>query len=303
MWDFIGDCLESILNWIGVLLDKMIELVLGNLLAPNVIKNIETGIAIYNSIIGDAVSMLTMNPAEWNEAGWNFIASEVYPIFLMVACPLVVIFFLAGLCEESIDPKMQGNIPMETLLVSFFKLSIAEFVTVYALYIVCALFSFVDFLTDGWVGDNVVISADLGFTLNEVQTLSGLTLGLTYLVSLLYLIVLVVVVCIIVYSAAIRFFKILSLIPFGALTSSTIAGGREVRNTAIHFWKYMISVVLEAVLMLLMLALFARVQSSFELIHLQDELEILGVILNRMIMALLCLGSVKGAGSVLQRVF
>lgn len=301
MWDFIGKALDKLLEAVGGILDAVIEFLLKGLLAPNIAGNAEAGISIYNGLIGNAVKMLTTNPMEWNQEGWKLIAEEVYPVFLLVACPLVAIFWMIGLCAESIDPKMHGDIRPEALLLSFFKLSIAEFVTVYALHIICALFSFVDVLTGGWVGENAKIPASLGFTLAEAEALPGLILALTYLLSLVYMAVLIFVSCIILYTATVRFFKILALIPFGTLASSTIAGGRELSRTAMHFWKYILSIILEAVAMMLMLALFSRVQGSLAIVSLDGDMRIVGILLNRILLAFLCLGSVKGAGNLLQR--
>lgn len=301
MGELIGKALEAILGWIGTFFDKVIDIVLKRLLVPNVTENAKTGISIYNGMIGNAVKMLTTNPVEWNAEGWKLIAEEVYPAFLLVACPLVAIFWMVGLCAESIDPKMHGDIRPEALLLSFFKLSIAEFVTVYALHIVCVLFGFVDVLTGGWVGENAKISMELGFTSAEVEELPGLALALTYLLSLIYMGVLIFVSCVILYTATVRFFKILALIPFGTLASSTIAGSREVSHTAMHFWKYIISIILEAVAMMLMLAMFSRVQASLAVVSLEGDMRIVGILLNRILLAFLCLGSVKGAGTLLQR--
>ena len=301
MWDFIGKFFEAVLDWIATFFDFIIEWIFAELLVPNIFNNVTLGTSIYNGIIGDSIYMLTINPSQWNAEGWNFIVTEVYPIFLMIACPLVVIFYLIGFCAESIDPKMHGEVRLETILLGFFKLSIAEFVTVYALDIVCALFSFVDFLTGGWVGENAKISSELEFALEEVSSLPGLALLGTYLTSLIYMVVLILVACIILYKASIRFFKILALIPLGTLASATIAGTRELNHTAMHFWKFVISVILESVVMLLMLALFARIQNSFQVITLDGEIKMIGCFLNRILLAFLCLGSVNSASTLLQK--
>ena len=303
MKDLIQKALDAISAWISTLLDTIV-LAIGEKLAPCVMDCADMGITIYNGIIGSAIDMLTTNPMSWNTEAWNFIATEVYPVFLLVACPLVAIFWLFRLSAESMDPKMHGDVRMDTMLFGIIHFSIAEFVTVYALWIVCALFSFVDLLTGGWVGNNANISSDLGFETAEVAALPLLTLFITLLISFIYLGVLFVVSCVIAYIATIRFFKILAMIPFGTLASSTIAGTREVSNTALHFWKYILSVVLEAVVMLLILALFSKVQGSLEIIKpskLPEDYKIIGILLNRILIAFLCLGGIKSAGSMLQR--
>lgn len=302
MEDLIKEVLNGIVEFIGGIFNAIIEWVLGGLLKPNVIKNAEAGISIYNGIIGDAIKMLTTNPMKWNTEAWEFIRTEVYPVFLMLACPLVAIFFLYRMSAESIDPRMHGDVRMDTMLFGLFRLSIAEFVTVYSLWIVCALFSFVDFLTGDWVSKNIEISGRLYFVQSQVNALPGMVLVLTYLMSLIYLGVLVVVACVILYTATIRFFKILAMIPFGTLASSTIAGTREMSNTALHFWKYILSVVLEAVVMMLVLAIFSKIQGSLEIVKLDGDYRIIGIFLNRILLAFLCMGGVKSASSMLQRI-
>ena len=106
---------------VGEALDYILNVWLKNLLAEVTIGNAKTGITIYNDIVGKTISMLTTNPMRWNEQGWKLISQEIYPAFLVVACPLVAIFWLAAFCAESIDPKMHGDVRPETLLISFFK--------------------------------------------------------------------------------------------------------------------------------------------------------------------------------------
>lgn len=302
MSELIKKGVNALLEQLGAILDMIIEWLLGKLLAPGVLSNAETGVSIYNGIIGNAINMLTTNPMEWNSDAWQFVENEVYPAFLVVACPLVAIFFLIRLNAESMDPKMHGDVRMDTLLFGMVRLSFAEFITVYALYIVCALFSFTDVLTGGWVGTNALLSTKFNFTTADVEALPGTTLLITWLISVVYLAILIIVACVIAYTATIRFLKILAMIPFGALASSTIAGTREVSSTAMHFWKYMIGVVLEAVVMLLMLALCSRLQGSLQIVSLTGDYRIIGIFLNRILIALLCLGGVKGAEQMLQRI-
>ena len=300
--EIVSKALEYILDWTGDSLYGAIgDLIKTRLLLPNVIKNMENGVSIYNGMLGNTIDMLTTNPMDWNASGWTLIMNEVYPVFLTVACPLVVIFFLIDFCSETPDMRMSGNTRPDRMIPLFFKLGLAEFVTVNALWIICLLFSFVNFLTGGWLKENANLSSDFGFTELDVAKLPGLLLLLTYIASLVYLIVLIIVAAVILYTATIRFYKILTLIPVGALASSTIAGSREISHTAMTFWKYIISVVLESVLMLLILALFSRIQNSLVIVSLEDDLEIMGEILNRILISFLLLGSIKGAGSWLQR--
>lgn len=299
--DLMQKALEAVQNWSGPLTDTFVNYVKETFLAPNIIKNIENGIAIYNGMLGNTIDMLTTNPMKWNADGWKMIVNEVYPVFLTVACPLVVIFCLIDFCSETSDFRMSGNTRPDRMIPLLFKLSLAEFVTVNALWIICAMFSFVDFLTGGWMKSNVKLSTNIGITKAQVAALPGWILTITYILSLVYMLVLIVVAAVILYTATIRFYKILTLIPVGSLASSTIAGSREISHTAIAFWKYIVSVVLESVLMILILTLFSKVQNSLTIVSLSGDLNLIGIILNRMLISFLLLGSIKGAGSWIQR--
>lgn len=302
MWEkFLEEVMDVLKDGSGTIVDFLVNWVKQNLLAPNVVKNMETGVEIYNGMLANTIDMLTTNPMKWNADGWNLIVTEVYPVFLIVACPLVVVFSLMNFCSETSDLRMSGNTRPDRIIPLLVKLSLAEFVTVNALWLVCALFGFVDLLTGGWIKRNIKMSAMVGFTEAEVSDLPGLLLLVTYLVSLVYMVVLIIIAAVILYTATVRFYKILTLIPVGSLASSTIGGSREVSQTAVHFWKYMISVVGEAVLMILILTLFSTIQDSLSIVSLSGDYRIIGIILNRMLMGFLCLGSIKGAGSWLQR--
>lgn len=302
MWeDILEKVIDAVKNGSGPIVENILNWIKEEHLAPNVIKNMETGIEIYNGMLANTIDMLTTNPMEWNSDGWRLIVSEVYPVFLLLACPLVVVFCLMNFCSETSDLRMSGNTRPDRMIPMLVKLSLAEFVTVNALWIVCALFGFVDFLTGGWIKRNINMSTSFGFTQEEAAALPGFNLVVTYLTSLIYMVVLIVIAAVILYTATIRFYKILTLIPVGSLTSSTIAGSREVSQTAVHFWKYMISVVGEAVLMIVILTLFSTIQNSLRIVSLSGNYRIIGIIINRMLLCFLCLGSIKGAGSWLQR--
>ena len=293
--------LEYLGEFIRKLWDALVLFFKGDVLAPSIFEMINTGIGIYNGLIGNAIDQLTTNPMQWNEAGWGLIVNEVYPAFLVLACPLVAIFSLHEFSSDSSDLRMNGNLRLDRTIPAFFKMSLAQFITVYSIYIIVALFSFVDLLTGGWINRNAMISYNLEFTLSEVVALSGWMTLLTWLLSLVYMGVLIVVAGIILYTSSIRFIKIFALSPFGTLASSTIAGNRELNQTAKQFWKYIIGVVLEAVLMLVILALFAKFQGTLTIASLDGSLRIVGVLLNRILIAVLCLGSIKGAGYWIQR--
>ena len=63
----------------------------------------------------------------------------------------------------------------------------------------------------------------------------------------------IIIICgfFLIYTVYFRFLKLLILVPMGALAFSTLGGNRGVSHTAVSYFKYFLSVVLEAVTMAL----------------------------------------------------
>ena len=75
---------------------------------------------------------------------------------------------------------------------------------------------------------------------------------------------LIVIICgfFLLYNVYFRFLKIMVIVPFGAIASSTLAGNRGLSNTFVAYMKYFISVVFEAVTMALAILLCNQFISS-----------------------------------------
>ena len=75
---------------------------------------------------------------------------------------------------------------------------------------------------------------------------------------------LIVIICgfFLLYNVYFRFLKIMVIVPFGAIASSTLAGNRGISNTFVSYMKYFISVVFEAVTMALAILLCNQFISS-----------------------------------------
>lgn len=86
---------------------------------------------------------------------------------------------------------------------------------------------------------------ELGFGTSIVFLILAVFLSLTVIVCGFFLL----------YNVYFRFLKILVIVPFGAIVSSTLAGNRGISNTFVSFMKYFISVVFEAVTMALAILL------------------------------------------------
>lgn len=291
---------EVIGELLGNLLDTVVEWIVGVFLGPLLEACLKAGTTVYNNMLNNALTIMTKSPDQWNRGGWNFIVSEVNTIFVMFGSSLVVIFFLIGFCAESVDIKHE--IRLESMLTAFIKLSIAEFFVVNSLKIVTSLF--------GLVAELTTFRKKLAFNITiDVKTkdLLGMSAGsaiLGVILAFICMIALIASGAIITYTAYMRFFKILLLIPYGAIASSTIAGNHMLSNTAVSFWKYAVGTVLEGVTMILALSLFAKIDGGggLSFVKLSGDLAVTGKLIDKTLLALLCLGVVKGAGSLTQKV-
>lgn len=288
---------------LGMLVPWMTEI----LFAPLLESFLDTGTEMYNAMLTRAMEIMTMSPDEWNAPGWEFIANEVNFLFVSIGCVLTVIFFLMGFCAESVDLK--AEIRLETILKMSLKLSFAEFFVVNSLKIVTDLFKFVGAMTtfrmNGDNGDGIFrITVDV--SKDDLLSMSWGPAILTLLLALVCMVALIISGAVITYTAYMRFFKILLLIPYGAIASSTIAGNHTLHVTATSFWKYAIGTVLEGVTMIVALFLFAHIEmnggiSFIALENASKELILAGELLDKTLLALLCLGVIKGVGALQQK--
>lgn len=290
--------IESFFGWLADLIKEYI-------LTPFTESCLEFGQSTFNSMTRDTLEILSTSPAEWNKAGWSFIINNVNVAFIAVGSALVVVFYLIGLCEETLD--IRHEIRLEAFLWSLIKLSLAEFFVVNAANIITALFGFITDLCSSWwnIGKN---GFSIGATISTAE-LNNLPIGnacLTALVALVTMVALIGSGGVVIYTAYMRFFKIMMLVPYGALASSTIAGSRTVSHTAVSFYKYAIGTVLEAVTMILALCLFVSISgnggiSLIDLSSFSKNAQITARLLNQCMLTLLYVGVMKGSGQLTQR--
>ena len=67
----------------------------------------------------------------------------------------------------------------------------------------------------------------------------------------------IIIICgfFMIYTVYFRFLRILVIVPMGAIALATLAGNRNVSNTAVSYMKYFLAVVFEAVTMALAIML------------------------------------------------
>ncbi len=295
---------EVVGEMLGNLLDTVVEWIVRIFLGPLLEACLKAGTTVYNNMLNNALTIMTKRPDQWNYSGWNFIVSEVNTIFVIFGSTLVVIFFLIGFCAESVD--IRHEIRLESILTSFIKLSIAEFFVMNSLGIVTSLFGLVAELTK--FRKNLQFSITVDVTTADLAGMSAGAAILGVILAFICMIALIASGAIITYTAYMRFFKILLLIPYGAIASSTIAGNHMLNHTAVSFWKYAVGTVLEGVTMILALVLFARIDGGGgldfvgKLMGHGNDLVMIGKLIDKTLLALLCLGVVKGSGALTQKV-
>ena len=227
---------------------------------------VSAGFDNYNSMTANAVDLLKTDPQNWmsdsggNSGAWNIIVNTINPAFVAISSSLVVIFYLIGFCMECSDIKQE--IRFETVLNSFFKLCFAEWAVTNSIYIVKVFFSLADFLTSRLGSAEISMTYDGSAVESYIASTEGLSLIIGILLGAIFWVAITVIGMITIYQAYIRFFKVLMCVPFGTLALSTIAGNHMVNHTAVSWIRYTLSVVLEAVTMLIALKLGALLMSS-----------------------------------------
>lgn len=266
----------------------------------------------YNLLVGMAAGLLGQDPAAWSSQGWSFVKS-VNTVFAGAGATLVVIFFLIGFCSDSLD--IRQDFRLENLLRMFIKISVAEYFVANTLKLVKAFFGFgtgfIGAITKTGTSFDYKVADQVGAILNDPQGhgITGLGNVLLLIVVLIIALVMLLIVCgcgmLILYEAFIRFFKIMMLVPYGALANSTLAGSHTISQSAVSFWKYALGTILEAVTMYIALVLSAVILKSGTVNLAQDAegiFYILGWMVQSIFICMVTVGSVKSAGTLTQRV-
>lgn len=264
-----------------------------------------TAFRFYNMFVKGARDMLATHPDAWMGGGGWEVAETANGIFVGIGSSLVAVFFLISFFAESVEPK--NDMRMENVLRMLFKLCIAEWFVSNSMDLAVGLFGLVDAFSGG-VGSLEITYESLLETVNSIDNAG--TGAVLCGCSFIFMIGLIASGVMIFYAAFIRFFKVLCLVPYGAIANATLVGGWEVRKTAASYWRYVCSVVLEAATMLLALKLCAVLcsgQSSIELFSsltgdgMSGAEYVFGYMLQSLFLALACVGSVRGASSLTQR--
>ncbi len=280
---------------------------------------LQYGANAFNACCSYAVNLLTMHPDSWADGKGYAISKNLSAAFQVIATVLLVVFFLIGLCDEAIDNNKE--IRLESVIRLIIRFALSEFLVVNCFMIISGFFTIVDDMLPYINGNASVISGDMSdvysnlvgqlspdnqftvspdtsmdFTSAASASISGK--AIIYLViAVIYFFVSFISGCILVFEAFFRFFKILILLPYGTIANSTLAGTNAMRQTAIQFWKYALSVILDAITMLIALRIFAVVFSTIDIFEGFIDSDV-GKVLTQICFFFVLIGVIKGSSNI-----
>lgn len=222
-------------------------------LGDKILALLEMVFGFWNHQVSLVFSMLGQSPVGFKGGSpWAMIES-VQPVFVAVGSSLVVLFFVIGFCSESVD--IREEMRFEAILRMLIRLILAEWLVANNVTIMKAFFTsagnLVNLLSSGSYTTLSINSA-------QADIIKGLGFGESLIMLILAAVLsVIVIICgfFMIYTVYFRFLKILVMVPIGSIAFATLAGNRNVANTAGAYAKYFLSVVFEAVTMALAIML------------------------------------------------
>ncbi len=222
-------------------------------LGDKILALLEMVFGFWNHQVSLVFSMLGQSPVGFKGGSpWAMIES-VQPVFVAVGSFLVVLFFVIGFCSESVD--IREEMRFEAILRMLIRLILAEWLVANNVTIMKAFFTsagnLVNLLSSGSYTTLSINSA-------QADIIKGLGFGESLIMLILAAVLsVIVIICgfFMIYTVYFRFLKIMVMVPIGSIAFATLAGNRNVANTAGAYAKYFLSVVFEAVTMALAIML------------------------------------------------
>ena len=253
--------MEAIGNWINDSLASLLQ---------NVLKGeITTGTGFYDGLIGTSIETLKASPESWNAGvGWNIIVA-INNGFVAVAASLYIIFWLIGICSDSLD--IRSNLRLEVVLKHIAKLVVGEFIITHTIGIIKVILSLVysgtglimkvDSISSSILADNTMYGTD-----SMIQAVSSYDniweLILLMVFGIVFMFTMLIVGGGILYLTYVRLFKVLMIIPLSSLATSTVASSHQISSTTISYWKYAFATILEAVTIMIAIVLGTALMKS-----------------------------------------
>lgn len=222
-------------------------------LGDKILALLEMVFGFWNNQVSLVFALLGQSPVTFKSGGPWAVVESVEPIFVAVGSSLVVLFFVIGFCSESVD--IREEMRFEVILRMLIRVGLAEWLVANNVTIMKAFFTsagnLVKLLS---AGKYTKISIDSA----QAEVIKGLGFGESLIMLILAaLLSVIVIICgfFLIYTVYFRFLKIMVIAPIGSIAFATLAGNRNVSNTASSYAKYFLSVVFEAVTMALAIML------------------------------------------------
>ena len=222
-------------------------------LGETILALLEVVFGFWNNQVNLVFELLGQSPQTFKGGGPWSVIERVEPLFVGIGSALVVLFFVIGFCAESVD--IREEVRFESILRMFIRVALAQWLVSYNVDIMKAVFTSIGNLV-GLLGTSDSVEITIDPAQADVIKDLGFGTSIVFLIIAVFL-SLVVIICgfFLIYNVYFRFLKIMVIVPFGALASSTLAGNRGISNTFTQFMKYFISVSFEAVTMILSILL------------------------------------------------
>lgn len=218
-------------------------------LGQHILDLLDMVFGFWNNQVSLVFALLGQSPVDFKGGGPWAVIEGIEPIFVAVGSSLVVLFFVIGFCSESVDVREEMR--FEVILRMLMRVGIAEWLVANNVTIMKAFFTSVGNL----IG---LITSGTAPTLTIDSTQADIIKNLDFGPSLVMLILsallsIIIIICgfFLIYTVYFRFLKIMIIVPLGAIAVSTLSGNKTVSHTAVTYFKYFLSLVLEAVTMAL----------------------------------------------------
>lgn len=225
---------------------------------------------VWNIIVYGAFDALVRLPNKAGIGGAATILNNVNSIFVGVGTSLLVLFFVIGFCQETVDVKEEMR--YDNIVKYLIRLCVAEYFTINSKTVLMSILkccgNFVTILKSyyGKKGKLAITKADKKILKKidtyqehkiwEAEFWGGFFQGLVILiVAIIVGILIIALAAMIWYTAWSRMLNLLILIPFGSLAFATMGGAGEVGRISSTYLKKFIAVALEAVVIAVALIL------------------------------------------------
>lgn len=273
-------------------------------LGDKILDLLDMVFGFWNNQVNLVFALLGQSPVDFKGGGPWGVIEQIEPIFVAVGSSLVVLFFVIGFCSESIDVREEMR--FEVILRMLIRVGIAEWLVANNVTVLKAFFTSAGNLV-GLLSDGTASTLTIDST--QADIISNLGFGESLIMLILAaLLSIIIIICgfFLIYTVYFRFLKLFILVPMGALAFSTLGGNRGVSHTAVSYFKYFLSVLLEAVTM----ALAIMVCNAFISAGLPefasdyaDWTQTLIYLCEMTFTIALTVGSVKGAQSLTSKAF